>query len=335
MATPKKSSKSTSKPVSETRTLGLAPGKHKAKPDSVEHAEAIFNSFIKYSGKAPATKHSSASSHKKSDLTKIVLINDLHVPYHNEEALAQVISQEAHDTDLLIIGGDLLDLFSVSRYDRFSVHHSLQYEFTQGKAVLNTLAANFKQVKIIPGNHDERWKKHLIQRRGVTPFEIDAMNTLAKMTNHDEEFDISDPIYCLTRDLANVELVKPAIRDYAKFGFFMQQGDVIVSHAEKFSRVPNQAAAAASFWFQSYAIPAGLCKPFKVMVQTHSHQFGITMGDFGVWNIENGCLCKTPDYAGNPKLMGAPRSNVLGYTVLYQDALGITDMVRSRIIPII
>jgi predicted phosphodiesterase len=322
-----------SKPANKlNRELGLAPGKHKAKEGSVEEAESVFNEFIKYSGKAPTPKYGKKSTGKKK---KIVLINDLHVPYHDEEALAKVITDEADSTDLLIIGGDLLDLLSVSRYDRFDVHHSLQYEFTQGKAVINTLASFFRKIKIIPGNHDERWKKHLLLKRGIDPFELEAMNTLARFSNHDEDFDISDPLYCLTRDLPNVELVRPVVKDFAKFGFFMQEGDIIVSHAEKFSRIPNQAAGQAAFWFQSYAVPTGLCKPFNLLAQTHSHQAGLTYGDFGIWNMECGCLSKTPDYAANPKLMGAQRASVKGYSVFYQDDKGNTDMTVSRFIPII
>lgn len=315
------------------RELGLAPGKYKAKSDSVEQAESVFNEFIKYSGKAPAAKYSKKTASIKRK--KIVLINDLHVPYHNEEALAEVIKTEAHDTDLLLIGGDFLDLFSVSRYDKFNVHHSLQYEFTQGKAVINTLASYFKKIKIISGNHDDRWKKHLLQKRNINPFELEAMNTLARMTNNDPNFDISDPLYCLTRDLPNVELVAPKRKDFASFGFFMQEGDLIVSHAEVFSRTPNQAAASAAQWFQSYALPAGICNPFKLFCQCHTHQAGLTWGNFGIWNMECGTLSKTPDYAGNPKLMGAQRASMVGYTVIYQDMFGNSDMRETRFIPII
>ena len=317
----------------QTRELGLAPGKHKALPNSVEEAEASFYDFIKYSGKPPASKATSKKS--KTDKTKkIVLINDLHVPYHSEEAIAEVIATEAADTDLLLIGGDLLDLFSVSRYEKFNTYYPLSYELTQGKAVINTLASHFKEIKIIPGNHDERWKKHLMQKRGLTAFEVEAMNMMANMTNHpDPLFDITNPLYCLVRDLPNVELMLPISKDYAKFGFFLQEGDLIVSHAEKFSRTPNAAAGAAAFWFQSYALPAKICKPFKVFAQCHTHQAGLTYGNFGVWNMECGCLSKTPDYAACPKLMGAQRPSVLGYSVFYQKD-GVTDMKRSRFIPL-
>jgi predicted phosphodiesterase len=321
-----------SKPANKlNRELGLAPGKHKAKEGSVEEAESVFNEFIKYSGKAPTSRYGKKTTGKKK---KIVLINDLHVPYHDEEALAKVISQEAETTDLLIIGGDLLDLLSVSRYDKFDVHHSLQYEFTQGKAVINTLASYFRKIKIIPGNHDERWRKHLLLKRGIDPFELEAMNTLAKFSNHDEEFDISDPIYCLTRDLPNVELVRPVVKDYAKFGFFMQEGKALISHAEIFSRTPGHAGSVALKWLQSYAIPAGLVSPFTAVFQAHTHQAGMFYGDYGIWVFECGCLSKTPDYASNPKLMGAQRPSALGYTVIYQDEHGEIDFTQTRFVPI-
>jgi hypothetical protein len=302
-----------------------------ALPKTVEEAMKVFNEYIGYKGKPPkAPKGKDTGKAEK----KILLINDLHVPYHDMAAVGKVIDAHSADTDLLVIGGDFLDLFSVSRYEKFKQHYTLVEELRIAKALMNVIASKFKKIVVLSGNHDERWRKHLVSKRGMPPSELSAMNLLAQMASGDDNANLTDPLYCLTRDLTNVEVAAPVVSDFAEFGFFHQIGDLVVSHAEKFSRVPNQAANQALHWFMSNAIPMGLVKPFKVMAQCHTHQAGMTYGDYGVWTMECGCLARTPDYAANPRLMGAQRPAVKGCTVFYQDQDGKTDMTRSRFIPI-
>jgi hypothetical protein len=301
-------------------------------PGSVAEAEKQFNDFIGYDGRPPAVPTDRPV--KLSGEKKILLLNDIHAPYHDINAIKQAILEQAHDTDTLLLGGDLMDLFNVSRYDKFEVHYPLEEEFRSGKALLNYFSSIFPRIRIIPGNHDERWKKYLMTKRNLSPADIVAMNYLIREASGDPDMDITDPLYLLTRDLKNVEVVKPVRKDYARFSFFMQENDLIVSHAEKFSRVTGTAANTAMTWFQSYALPEGLVRPFRVFAQCHTHQASMNWSNFSIWTMECGCLCKTPDYAAGPKLMGAQRAPKLGYSVFYQDATGRTDMRRSRFIPI-
>lgn len=324
------------KPAYRTRTavnmgqaaFSSAKGKRDL-PDSVDEAYDLWLEYLGYTpGKVvPPSPHVRPDGEKK-----IVVINDIHAPFERQDVLKDLIDNHSHDTDTLVIGGDLLDLFAVSRYEKFTQHYSLSQELRAGKALLNVLAARFPKIILMSGNHDERWIKFL-SRRGMGPSELTAMNLLCRIATGDDEFDFTDPLYCLSRDLPNVELVKPVVKDFARFGFFTQIGDAIISHAEKFSRLTGQTAANAAYWFKSCALPMGICQDFRVFVQTHNHQASTAWGNFGVWNIEAGCMCLTPDYAANPKLMGAQRPTVVGYTTLYQDANGRTDMRRSRFIP--
>jgi hypothetical protein len=310
---------------------GPRPG-HLNIPSTVEEAIEQFNDLIGYSGKPPMTPTDLPA--KLGGERKILLLNDIHAPFHDLEAIKKAVTEQAYDTDVLLIGGDLLDLFSVSRYEKFESPFSTEEEFRSGKGLLSYFSSIFRKIRIMPGNHDERWKKYLMTKRNLSPADVIAMNYLIREAVGDQDLDITDPIYCLTRDLENVEVVKPVRRDFAKFTFFMQEGDLIVSHAEKFSRITGQAANQAVQWFMSCARPMNLVDPFRVFAQCHTHQAGQHWGNFGVWTMECGCLCRTPDYAAGPKLMGAQRPSILGYSVFYQDAAGRTDMRRSRFIPI-
>ncbi len=57
----------------------------------------------------------------------------------------------------------------------------------------------------------------------------------------------------------------------------------------------------------------------------------VATGDFGIIGIENGCLCTTPDYAGQPGRLPR-RASVLGWTELIQEN-GVSDPERTNFIP--
>src|ERR1019366_4373031 len=49
---------------------------------------------------------------------KTVIINDLHVPDHDEDSIRQLIANEAADTDELVIAGDFATMFAWSRFPK-------------------------------------------------------------------------------------------------------------------------------------------------------------------------------------------------------------------------
>jgi hypothetical protein len=280
--------------------------------------EERFNSWIGNSRKVKAPKP------KPGKRIKALVINDIHAPFHNEEALASAI--HAHrDSDECWVVGDLLDLFNFSRYEKYSRPFSAVEEFQSGQIILNKLAATFSVVRVLHGNHDERFRKWLVRDKSI-PAEV-----VEYLTFVHPHFD--SPLAKMCSGLENVEMMEPTILDFAKFPFIHQIGDCVLSHAEKFSKIPNRATGDVIHWLKSYAEPQGLVKPFRLVIQAHTHQAGKTWNDYGVVGIEAGCLAKAPDYAGDPKLRGAQRPTVQGYTLVYQ-ANGVTDINATNFIQI-
>lgn len=276
-----------------------------------------FRELIGYDGKTapPPAK-------PKSRDRKILVINDLHCPAHDREALAHIIKTHAMDTHKLIIAGDLADSFNWSRYPKFYRPWSGIEELREIQAVICALADAFPEVDIISGNHDSRWVKYL-ERHGLPPEALEFLEFIAPGAAY-------NPLLRLTEPFANVNVVEPRKLDFAEFPHIHQVGSLILSHAEKFSKVANKAVADVIYWLKSFAEPAGLVAPFTVVGHAHTHQAGTCFHDFGVVGIEMGCCCKNPDYSGDPKLRGAQRPPVVGYTTFYQDANGNTDINRSK-----
>src|SRR5687767_5911059 len=49
---------------------------------------------------------------------KILIASDFHAPFHHQEYVAAMFEREK-DADLLIVGGDLQDFYSVSRFTKY------------------------------------------------------------------------------------------------------------------------------------------------------------------------------------------------------------------------
>jgi hypothetical protein len=268
--------------------------------------------FNKWIGDTDKPKSTGKSKPKKR--IKAAVGNDIHTPYHKEWAVGRFIADN-RDADVAWIPGDVMDLLSFSHYPKSSQKFSAVEEFQAGRVLIRALSENFPRVVIMSGNHDDRFIKYLV-RLNIPPDILEFFRLMCP------EFD--SPLAKICAPFPNVEVAKPKELDDAKFPFIHQIGDCVLSHAEKFSKIPNRAVGDVIHWLQSYAKPQGLVDDFRVVIQAHTHQAGKTYNDYGVVGIEAGTLSAVPGYAGNPKLMGSQRPSVVGYTVVYQED-GVTD----------
>lgn len=261
---------------------------------------------------------------KSNDNELTVVAGDLHAPFQHDAAIKQMIKDTSKRARRLIIAGDLADMFNMSKYAKFKSSYSTKEELISVQSLLTLLAESYPEVILMRGNHDDRFIKYL-QRAGLPPEVLEAFDYLHG------EYSLH-PIYVLAQGLNNVKIVDPLKKDNAEFCYLYQQGDCIISHAELFSQIPNKTVGSVIQGLKSYHEPEGLVKPFRLVIQAHTHQAGKTWCDFNIVGIENGCLCTTPDYASNARMMPR-RASVLGYTELWQDKKGRTDLVKTNFIP--
>jgi hypothetical protein len=252
-----------------------------------------------------------------------VIAADLHVPYEHQDAIKWMIKRTFKKANRLIIGGDLADMFYFSKYQKFKNHMSPTEAMVRVMAQLTAFSEAYDEVVLMRGNHDDRFVKWLV-RMGIEPEVLDLFKYLYGVH-------AIHPIYVLAAGLKNVKVVEPINKDYAEFSYLYQQEDCIISHAEKYSKIPNKAASDVIQSLKSFHEPQGVVKPFKVLVQCHTHQAGKTFNDFGVIGIENGCLALLPDYSGGSKML-PHRAPVLGFTELHQ-VRGVADLEKTNFIP--
>lgn len=80
----------------------------------------------------------------------VLLISDLHIPYHDVTALSLAIQYgKEKDINCIFINGDLLDFFQISRFMKIKRKRSVSEELQTARDVLDILNREFPNVPII------------------------------------------------------------------------------------------------------------------------------------------------------------------------------------------
>lgn len=250
---------------------------------------------------------------------KIVSSGDFHVPFQHNELIDRLIREEAADTDILVIPGDFFDGFNFSRFDKPKRETHPAAEFQKGQEIMHRLAASFRRIKVIPGNHDARVFKAMMK----TP---DGAEFIELFTSMDAS--IITPLNRVCSFYDNVEMVPPAKVEYAEFAFLYEIGDLVLGHAEVFSQVPGQAANRFANWLHNFAHGTNVTgTKIRVVGEAHTHQFSCCRGNQS-WNIELGSMVRLQGYMGSAKIQ-SPRPPSRGYCIFVQYD-GITNMEEFR-----
>ncbi len=282
-------------------------------PVSADECWALIDRFIERAKKV-TPKFGTIAPRKGSQ--RIVIASDLHAPFHDPWSVAELIVREAKQTDTLIIGGDFTDSYAHSSFVKYE-RTTAQQEWAACDALLDQLSRAFREIVLISGNHDERLEKLL--RRELTPETIFALEQIAEGP--------LDPLRALSRRYKNVRIDGHKVGRF-DMGWFTQFGDVIVSHAESFSKVPGTVVRNVEDWFTHKDEELGL-KPWRVLAQAHTHAMGWTpwKSDRSLW--ETGCLCEIHGYMLRAKIAGRnPQRR--GYLTLQQSKDGVTDLNAIR-----
>lgn len=94
---------------------------------------------------------------------KILVLADIHAPYHNVEALSVAIQFGIDNgCDAVFIDGDLIDFYQLSRFDKDPRKRSVSFELEATRQVLAVLQKQLKcKIYFKLGNHDERYENYL------------------------------------------------------------------------------------------------------------------------------------------------------------------------------
>lgn len=91
------------------------------------------------------------------------IVSDIHVPYHNVAALeASLEFFKKYGVDALILNGDTMDQYQLSRYEKDPRKRSFKDELEDTRQLLRYLKHHFQgPIYFKIGNHEERWEAFL------------------------------------------------------------------------------------------------------------------------------------------------------------------------------
>lgn len=95
-----------------------------------------------------------------------LVIADLHIPYHDKSSIQLMfdyLDDEKIKPNIIVILGDLIDCYKISRFSRDPSRKSLKKEITEGKEFLTFLRDKYPDSRIIYylANHEQRLQKYI------------------------------------------------------------------------------------------------------------------------------------------------------------------------------
>jgi predicted phosphodiesterase len=202
---------------------------------------------------------------------RILLISDLHIPYHDNAAIASAFDYGIKNkANTVFINGDLLDFHHLSKFLKDPRKRSTRHEFDTAKAFLRSLRAAFPHAHIywLKGNHCMRYE-HWLMSKVHEVFDDEYYHLEARLQLHEEKVTIID----------DKTLVKA--------------GDLAITHGHHIMRgffSPVNSARGA--WLKSKQSVI-ISHVHRVSSHSENNLDGV---NFVTWST--GCLCELrPDYS--------------------------------------
>lgn len=97
--------------------------------------------------------------------SQMLIINDLHIPYHDERAIKKALTY-TKDFDTLLINGDLIDFHGLSKFIKRPDKIFIKDEIEIAKEFLEQITNYYHKKRIVYkfGNHDDRLKRWVYEK---------------------------------------------------------------------------------------------------------------------------------------------------------------------------
>jgi len=114
-----------------------------------------------------------------SGFNKIGILSDVHLPYHNIDALTCAISYlKKEKVDAVLLNGDTMDCHHLSRFTRDPKKRDFKYELDTLKSFIEVIEKQLKcKIFFKVGNHEARYEKFLMEKahelKGIEEFQFE------------------------------------------------------------------------------------------------------------------------------------------------------------------
>lgn len=122
---------------------------------------------------------------------KVGLLYDIHIPYHSLEALDIALKHMIErGVDTIILGGDVIDAYQLSRFEKDPRERSFKYEIETARAFFKTLREQFSgRIVYLEGNHCARVESYFrLKAPELLGIEALTLPALLHLRDYDIEF---------------------------------------------------------------------------------------------------------------------------------------------------
>jgi hypothetical protein len=193
----------------------------------------------------------------KPERGKLLIISDPHVIYENR-IVHKHIEANDKDAETVIVTGDLGDYYSKSRF-RKTRYVSFTEELAGVFRYLEWLATNFKSVKVMIGNHDNRPEKYVVGRLDNGSVDLLIMTEQNLLQHLAANFDNID-VVGTQLDATDINLTH-----------IYQYGDIVFTHGEISMKQNSANLDRVEEYLDNWKHVLNL-KPFRVIAQGHNHR---------------------------------------------------------------
>lgn len=241
--------------------------------------------------------------------TSILSLSDLHVPFEKPISL---LSDYVNKIDILQLNGDLVDMFSVSKFPK-TYRVSPIEEMVKLRTYLIDLIEYLKPKKVIAnyGNHELRMGAYL--SKNLDTDLKDLMPETALDYIFRDGFTYYDKQHGTHTHYSSLIDVFPNIEIEYTGQWYSRIGKTIFCHPRAFSSAPLKTAEKAMYWFRNEGIL------FDCLVMAHTHRIGsYVIGNTNIY--EQGAFCDTDRMSyGSGQLVNSQKQ---GCIYVCQDANG-------------
>lgn len=249
-------------------------------------------------------------------MKKIVYMGDFHFPFQSTEKVLEAVRiTQGHD--LLIVGGDVFDCYSVSSYAK-SKGVALETEYQIAQAFFSQAKDFYRKLVFIQGNHDSRPERNFFSQIPHEARSFLSTNLLRRLIQGDV-FEKGQWRNDPSKAITNGEL---ALFDNGAVAWNVKVGRTLVAHTEKWRKGQNQVA------FDTYQHFLPQHRDLDCVIVGHVHRLNASFLP-DVVLAEGGCLCEQMDYSTNdPKLRYGGQTNGIVTFVQKQDGSLIRESFR-------
>lgn len=273
--------------------------------------ETAIDKINKFIGRKD--KHVKEAQKTDSNIRKILVISDVHVPNYQADKLAAALEiGKKEKCNTLVINGDFLNGDRLSSHAKFK-HENFKDEIAEGRALLEKFCKQFEEVYLLDDNHvHDRWRRFL--GNNVAP---------------DLHFLMTHPYDYMCNGLNNVIRsgnLHEEFKDEISHCMFL--GDAMFSHGFV-SGKDGASVRTVREWYNKWK-PAFNFPDARVFLHGHQHKLGINF-DFDSAIIQTGTLANLDGlrYSMEGHLKGNPP--IWGCTILTQID-GVTDLSTIKVL---